>query len=348
MSKEYKPHGAFHHNWFKKHQKKLLWFCNTPLVGKWFRWVLDMRVDTSMKIEEIMPDRVMYNKRMFWCEKRKEWRIGKTSQIRTHWKFAKRIYEAFKPMWWTMHFFDWLILDDWFPNYSFGFTELTVYVEGQPESVAMDAEYGYVDAAGVSWSTMRDASTATSALDNNQSSDLLRAQIETDSPTDTWDQFYRCSVGFDTSSIGDDDVDTAHIHLYHLLITDELLQDFAFCEFSPLNDTTADVGDWDAFTDTKLSEDFVIDDMTQGQYTEHELNAAGREYAKTSPAHYGIRISSDIDDAEPAWQNNKKTRLYIRSADNPGTSEDPYAVFNHSEPASGGAGSGLTRLAPNF
>ena len=38
-----KNYLAFDQKWFEKHQEKLLWLLNAPLIKYWFRWVLRIR-----------------------------------------------------------------------------------------------------------------------------------------------------------------------------------------------------------------------------------------------------------------------------------------------------------------
>lgn len=111
---------VFSKEWFEARQAKLLWLLNTPIVSAWFRWVLRIHGTRSevngRKITQILPNAIF-------------WQTGEqiTAEFRTHDKYSKRLYHAFKPVWWFIHFWDWMILDRWLPDFSFGFDSLTVY-----------------------------------------------------------------------------------------------------------------------------------------------------------------------------------------------------------------------------
>ena len=132
---------VFHKAWFKKHQRGLLFLCNTPVIKYWFRWILRIHNDLSFKdkIEELMPHYYVFGRRIILTDhliyksgrkevynpalrkhrmlKNRGMRIEKhlaeekKYDFRTHAKFAKRIKYAFYWIWMTMHIIDWIILD---------------------------------------------------------------------------------------------------------------------------------------------------------------------------------------------------------------------------------------------
>ena len=124
----------FGKNWFKKHQRLLLWLLNKPLVKYWFRWVL--RIHKDLKREErivgISPNHydvlVKQTKKRVWLR----------SDFRTHNKFTKRIFYAFYPIWWLCHQWDILFANRFVPQLNFGFDTLTVYPDADPETYTVD------------------------------------------------------------------------------------------------------------------------------------------------------------------------------------------------------------------
>src|SRR3972149_6936967 len=92
-------------NWFAKYQKQLLWLLNTPIVGIWFRKVLRIRGE----VDDIGTRKVSLDKI----------KIG--YDIRTHDKFSKRLYFAFKPLWQLIHWWDTLIANQVAPAWNLGF-----------------------------------------------------------------------------------------------------------------------------------------------------------------------------------------------------------------------------------
>ena len=116
---------VFSSEWFEQHQGKILWFANTK-IG---RVILRIHGDRSSvgknKIVQIIPNAIF-------------WRRGDemVAEFRTHEKFARRLYYAFRPFWYTLHFLDWLFLDRFqvFNRWSFNFNSLTVRPNPNPES----------------------------------------------------------------------------------------------------------------------------------------------------------------------------------------------------------------------
>src|SRR3990167_4064729 len=109
---------AFDKKWFARHQRVLLWLLNTFCVRIWFLWVMRINGKRSSvgrkKIIKIEPNAIT-------------WREGErrySSEFRAHDKYSKRLYYAFKPLWWAMHFWDWLVGDRLAMRLSFGFSVL--------------------------------------------------------------------------------------------------------------------------------------------------------------------------------------------------------------------------------
>ncbi|MHB8840998.1 MAG: hypothetical protein ACYC56_04280 [Candidatus Aquicultor sp.] len=118
------PFLAFDDGWFRKHQRLLVWLLNAPVIKIWFRWVLRIRKSDchlNEKINLILPNQFHKNARIVGDK------IFATADFRTHWKYSKRIYYAFKWVWWALHFWDWLIADRFLPELSFGLFTLNSY-----------------------------------------------------------------------------------------------------------------------------------------------------------------------------------------------------------------------------
>lgn len=146
---------AFNSGWFEQHQQKLLWLVNHPLLSYWFRWVLRINGNRSavgrQKITRINPEAI------FWLLPNGTHK----AELRTHPKFGKRLYHAFKPLWWSLHFLDWLFIDRWIPEYSFGFDSLTAYPQagsGGGNTTVDGVVYTFLQST---WDLARTASPAT-------------------------------------------------------------------------------------------------------------------------------------------------------------------------------------------
>jgi len=106
---------VFDNHWFQRNQRWLRWCVNMPIVGRWFRRMLSLRL--AMPVILITPDAVHY------CENGLQ-SIAHCYPFPHH---SRAIYDALKPLWWGMHYWDELIADRWIPELSFGFDQLTAY-----------------------------------------------------------------------------------------------------------------------------------------------------------------------------------------------------------------------------
>ena len=88
----------FNEKYFKKNQKLLLFLTNNCILKYWFRYILRIHKDLkfSEKIYRLEPNnyQVLLNDGQIRAD------------FRTHNKFAKRIFYAFKPYWYFRHYLD--------------------------------------------------------------------------------------------------------------------------------------------------------------------------------------------------------------------------------------------------
>jgi len=135
----------FGETWFEKHQRGLLWLLNFPMIRSWFRWCLKIhRYDCRTRITQIGPNRFSWGDELF--RENGRWHLRRTTDFRTHPKFAKRLYYAFRPLWWTLHAWDWFIADRIVPALSWGFGSLTAY----PDFALNAAGIANINKTGVS------------------------------------------------------------------------------------------------------------------------------------------------------------------------------------------------------
>ena len=169
---------------------------------------------------------------------------------------------------------------------------------------------------GVSWDTIHDATSATSV---NVSDPHWYAMIYTGSGTDKWWMMNRGGVTFDTSTLPPGDIITAATvefigkGFFVETIPD---QSVSLVNFTPASSTNIVVGDWDQWGSTKQAADLTLaewhsDVSTPNVFT---LNATGLAYIeKTTYTDFGVRITSDAEDAEPSWLSQKQARVQIAS-----------------------------------
>src|SRR3990167_2046905 len=128
-------------NLFKRYQWLLLWLCNSFLTRFPFRWILRTDLKWHKDIIELYPH--------YYA-----WREGAyiKRDFRGNNKFARRLYFAFKPLWWLLHFWDWLTSP--VPRWNLGFdTTPNLFPDAGSGGTTCDGEVQY-SAAGdgdVSW-----------------------------------------------------------------------------------------------------------------------------------------------------------------------------------------------------
>lgn len=332
---------AFNKAWFRKNQNKLLWLLNTPFIGVWFRWCLGIRsydCPRDQKVLNIEPNCFSYNQRI----ENGRWVV--TTDFRTHWKYSKRLYFAFKPMWWIMHYMDEFFLDRFLPQYSWGFTTLTAYPDPNPETSTVDGATEHIDTGGLAFSSIVAAAGTNS--DDTSAVDIM--WMRADGNTDEWDILTRFLHLFDTSSI--DSGDAIDSGVYSVWITAEEHPhggSIVGCASNPASNTAVAAGDFDAFGDTKFTNEQVLSSITTGQYTNLTLNTPGKAAVdKDGITKLGIRHVFDIEDSAPTWiSGGQRDQISAYFSDQTGSSNDPKLVLEHSVPA---GGSGIRRLRSHF
>lgn len=108
---------AFDAAWFDRHQTTLCRIANAPVIG----WVLRhaLKLDSSLPLEKLTPDAVHLRQDGQHC----------VARFYTYPRYSKLIYNAFKPLWWVMHWWDEIFADQYWPDWSFGFDSLTSYAD---------------------------------------------------------------------------------------------------------------------------------------------------------------------------------------------------------------------------
>ena len=170
----------FNSQWFLKHQKTLLLFANS-FIG---RYVLCLKTSSvgKNKIIKILPNSIT------WKGKKKNEYV---TEFRTHDKFGKRIFYAFKPIWYLFHLWDMV----WYPNFNLGFDTATFY----PAAGAASPVDGVVARHGIdeAFATIRaGAGTISSATD----ADAQASRLTASATTNQYSLLRRGIFLFDTSS----------------------------------------------------------------------------------------------------------------------------------------------------
>jgi hypothetical protein len=317
---------AFGGLFFLLHQGKLLWLLNAPVIGRWFRLALRISGESSSvgnrRIFRIIPNAI------FWWHGDKRF-----AEFRTHAKFSKRLYYAFRPLWWAMHGWDWCVADRWVPRWSFGFATLTKYPDANPETNTVD---GYVihlvATAGEAWANVRDgagtgADDAT-ALDGG-------VGIYAGTTSNLWRYLIRSIMLFDTSALTSGaSISAATFSIYgqNKVNTISASPVVNVYTSNPASDTALVGGDYDSLGTTPFCDTGITyaGYSTTG-YNNFALNADGlAAISKTGISKFGTRDSVyDVGNTPPTWGSAQEFRFYMYFADQGGETNDPKLVVTY-------------------
>lgn len=321
------PFLAFNDVFFDKYLRLLLWLLNAPVIKVWSRWILRIRrsdCSLSIRISDIHANRFSFGDRL--VRKNGRWHLVRTTDFRTHPKFGKRIYYAFRPVWWTLHFWDWLVADRMAPQWSFGFDTLTAYPDPDPETSTVD---GFVDAysAARSW-TDSIAATSGTADSTSQAMALYRNTYINANEFELQRGFFL----FDTSGIDDAATISAVVISFAAsggATTNADSIALKVVASAPASNTTLADTDFANISDVwfaSLAASSWV--STANTYNDLTLDANGRaNVSKTGISKFGTRGSLDTSGgADPTGENS----VAARTADRAGTSTDPKLVVTYS------------------
>lgn len=317
---------VFDKQWFHKHQRILRWFANTSIGRYVFRINKVSSSIGSKKIAIIEPNAI------YWINEIKKNKAKLTAEFRTHDKYAKRLYLAFYPVWWTLHFLDWLIFDrfEWAHKWNFGFLTLTVFCDPSSGSTTVD---GNIAASNATWATVRGATTGT--VDKTSATGYMcRASLITGT--------YHIARGFftwDTSALTSAAIISAAVASFFDdgsgsfdANTDATSIDIVQSTQASNNDLVA--GDYDNVGATSFS-NLSMGSWTPGAgiYHNFTLDANGRaNISQTGVSKFAARVNRDLANSAPTGGNSRG----IYFADQAGTTNDPKLVVTYTLPTSTG------------
>lgn len=316
---------AFNKEFFERHQRKLLWLLNNKFTSRWFKWVLRIRKDDvgyDREIEWVKPN-------AYAVKGNKPGEL--IADFRTHPKYGKRIYHAFKPIWWLMHFWDWLVADRVIPEWSFGFSTLTAYPDPDPETTTVD---GTVRRQAVDevFSTLRNGA-GNSSSDN--SSPNTAFNIVPSATTDQWARIDRFICLFDTSSLTSGaTISAASLSVYGVSKANDssISPDMNVYASTPASNTALVNADFSQLGTTAFATAISYASIATGAYNDFSLNGTGlAAISKTGVSKFGIRNANyDVANSAPTWAAPPAdNRLVISSAEEMATSQDPKLVVTY-------------------
>lgn len=214
--------------------------------------------------------------------------------------------------------------------HAISFTTDTFYPDPNPETSTVDG-YIYYNNANQSWATLRNAATG-SGIDGNLGDDVI-CRITAGTSSNTWSQFVRAMYLFDTSSIPDGNtVSSATFSLNGTATwTENSFSDsVSLVSSAPASNTALVAADYDQFGTTKFASDIAMASWNTSGYNDFALNATGiAAISKTGITKFGVRNTSDNDNAEPTWSSGAKSEISGNYAEATGTSTDPKLVATH-------------------
>lgn len=314
-------YNYFDKEWFKKHQSKLLWLLRFSL----FRRIL--RIETDKPIIKIEPNSYT----VFLEDNGETWKVQ--TDFRTHWKYSKRLYYAFKPLWYAFHVWD-MIINPLVPQWNLGFDTLTKYPDPDPETSTVDGDVfqSYGLGSGVDWSSIvgavgSGASSAGGGVDG--------VLFLSDNVSNKWRQLRRGVFLFDTSSLGSPaSISAAVLSLRGTDKSDGLSASPTINIYSsaPASNTDLVAGDFDSLGSTEFATSVTYASWTTSGYNDFTLNASGiANIDKTGISKFGARNANyDVANVAPTWASTQLSYFSFDTAEGTGTTNDPKLVVTYS------------------
>jgi hypothetical protein len=314
----------FDAQWFSENQNTLLWLLNSSWFKKWFRWTLRIH-DCKEPISKITPSTYWFGVKQLpngKVEVKIDHRIGN--------QFSKRMYYAFRPLWYLLHAIDTAVQRTITSEFSFGFDELTVKTGAAYSSPNYDWDadlYNQVNWAesGLTWNDC-----ITSANASSYSATAVRMYCWA---TKDGGSYYcgRPMMRFYTASIPDEDyeITAAYVAIYiEAIVNNNNVTHVIVSSNAAANDSLA-ASDYSTYGSTNYAS---IDGSSAAasQYNNINLNSTGlAAISKTGLTKYGMRTSLDIGNVAPTSDNY----LQIKSCDYWGTDYAPKLVVTYVLPS---------------
>lgn len=315
---------VFDRQWFKEHQKGLLFLCNNSIIKYWFRWILRIHKDISFKtkIYKLEPNCFTWqtsNPNEF------------TTDFRTNDKFARRIYFAFKYVWYMLHYFDGLF------NYyrlelSFGFDTLTAYPDANAETNSCDGASAQTNCAN--WAALY-GGTGSNQDDSNVTINFPYIDSKAPVEGDGYNSSERAFWFFYTSAL----TSSANISAATLSIRGQGVATNDFPGATPSvniygtsSTSTTGLATTDYGTAQATAFSSAVDFASLADaYVDFILNASGiAAISKTGLSRFcGREATYDAANNEIPWTGNKYMYWGTWAADWTGTTSDPKLVITY-------------------
>lgn len=212
-------------------------------------------------------------------------------------------------------------------------TTSTFMPDPDVESTSCDGVSGFTG-ADLSWADVHDPA------DGNDTSDTIvggGVQLSSSATTDTWGSIYREFQLFDTSPIPDtDNISAATLGSYVNAVSDSFTLGLEVVGCTPASNTAIVNADYDQVGTTEYASERALSGLTTTAYNTAALNATGiAAIDKGGITKIALRLSADLDNSPPTWIADSLSSVNISTADEAGTTQDPYLEVVHAAPAAG-------------
>lgn len=315
--------------WFREHQAVLLLLLNHWALSWYFRWILRIQGDAKGKvINHIEPNAFWFGAREVNGE-----RILVSADFRTHDKFSKRIYYAFRPFWHMLHLLDSLFA--WSGvEYSFGFDTLTAYPDAGSGGTTVDGIVAWVNAYETFANIIAGAGNSANPV---SAAEYPCGLISADAGNpDKYYHCYRAILTFDTSSLTAlAGIVSAAFSWWIIGRAAGLGQDEnCVVGATPAANNNLQASDYGQLGTTEYSDSRYLMTGATGQYEGKDFNSTGiGSIAKTGVTAIGVRSLWDKTATfGGTWAAETRSTLTVYFADETGTSNDPKLVVEYSVP----------------
>jgi hypothetical protein len=300
----------------------LVWLLNAPLIKYWFRWVLRIHKDTqpSDRIVELTPGDYK-----IFCGYEEDGRAIFKADFRTNEKFGRRMYHAFKPLWKLCHLWDTLFANNFIPELNLGFDTTTVYADPDAEVRQVFA------AAGDTWANLY-GGAGNQISGAGTESDFHR--VIHGSTSGKWYYMVRYGLVFPTSTIGAGYIcssGTFGVYATNKVDGNNDLPSTNIYSWSPADPVNLAATDFancgsDAFCDTAIA----YGNWTVG-YKTFVLNSTGTAWVDLEGyTNISIRNANyDVANTAPTWNAAQDWEIIGYTANQGGTSQDPYLQLTY-------------------
>src|SRR3990167_1285515 len=249
--------------------------------------------------------------------------------FRGHGKYAKRLYHAFKPLWWAIHYWDTLIANQLVPQLNLGFDTLTVYPDAGTGLTTVDGTAGR-NGVSEDWATIiAGAGTTSNATGNPQN--LFLAQVTATS--DRFSAFNRFIMTFYTSALTSAaTISAAVLSIFGVDKNDGLVAApnvDIYTSTPAANNALANADYSQIGSVSQTGSPITYASWSTTGYNDFTFDATGiGNISKTSISKFGARNANyDVAAVTMPWVINEFCRLQASTSDNTGTSQDPKLVI---------------------